>query len=114
MCSFFGHSVNSRFICVHSQEIKAIGCNPMIVGLNPTGYSSTALRWGVARLAIGRNDAAVNKRTSERLWNALGLKQFASAAVVHLGIKSLKWKLSLPRSLLCGISSAGTSVSLTS
>ena len=71
-----------------------------VTSSNLVSSSSTALRWGVARLAIGRNDAAVNKRTSERLWNTLGLKQFASAVVVHSGIKSLKWKLSLPRSLL--------------
>lgn len=57
----------------------------MIVGLNPTGYSSTALRWGVARLAIGRNDAAVNKRTSKRLWNALGLKTICFGGGSTLG-----------------------------
>ena len=73
-------------------------CNQQVAGSIPVASSSTALRWGVARLAIGRNDAAVNKRTSERLWNALGLKQFTSAVVVHSGIKSLKCELILTRS----------------
>lgn len=62
---------------IYLNPLSVAVCTP---GSDPGGLrsarregASTALWWGVARLAIGRNDAAVNKRTSERLWNTLGL-----------------------------------------
>ena len=112
-CPPSGRPVNSRSYADVAQLVEHLLGKQEVTSSNLVVSSSTALRWGVARLAIGRNDAAVNKRTSERLWNALGLKQFASAVVVHSGIKSLKWKLSLPRSLLyAGLAQLGRASAL--
>ena len=95
-----------RFASVAQLAEHVIG-NDEVSSSNLLGSSSTALRWGVARLAIGRNDAAVNKRTSKRLWNALGLKQFCFGGGSTLGNKKPEMKVKSFPKHSCAISSVG-------
>ena len=113
-CPPFGRPVNSRSYADVAQLVEHLLGKQEVTSSNLVVSSSTALRWGVARLAIGRNDAAVNKRTSERLWNALGLKQFCFGGGSTLGNKKPEMEVKSSPKRTCGISSAGTSICLTS